>query len=34
VEFGYRHLSLEKELENVTLKMDQFGPLIGLNARF
>jgi hypothetical protein len=34
VEFGYRHLSLEKELDNLTLEMDQSGPLIGLNARF
>ena len=34
VEFGYRHLSFEKELDRVTLEMDQSGPLIGLNARF
>ena len=34
VEFGYRHLSIEKELERVTLTMEQSGPLIGLSARF
>lgn len=34
VEFGYRHLSIEKDLDNVTLQMDQAGPLIGVTARF
>jgi hypothetical protein len=34
VEFGYRHLSIEKELDRATLNMDQAGPLIGVTARF
>lgn len=34
VEFGYRHLSIEKDLDNVSLKMEQSGPLVGLTAHF
>lgn len=34
VEFGYRHLSIEKDLDTISLTMDQSGPLIGLSARF
>ena len=34
VEFGYRHLSIEKNIDSVSLTMEQFGPLIGLTARF
>lgn len=34
VEFGYRHLSVDKDLENATLEMDQYGPLVGVSLRF
>ncbi|MGI1664238.1 porin family protein [Palleronia sp. KMU-117] len=34
VEFGYRHLSIEKDLDRATLNMDQAGPLVGVTARF
>lgn len=34
VEFGYRHLSIEKDLDNGTLNYDQSGPILGVTARF
>ena len=34
VEFGYRHLSIEKDLDNANVNLDQSGPLIGVTARF
>lgn len=34
VEFGYRHLSIEKDLDNGTVNLDQSGPLVGVTARF
>ncbi|MGI1662798.1 hypothetical protein ACRDNQ_11210 [Palleronia sp. KMU-117] len=34
VEFGYRYLSIDKDLENATIELDQFGPLVGITARF
>ena len=34
VEFGYRYLSIEKEFDNATVKLDLSGPVIGVTARF
>ena len=34
VEVGYRHLSIEKDLDNARIELDQSGPLIGVSARF
>jgi opacity protein-like surface antigen len=34
IEAGYRHLSIEKELDNADVNLDQSGPLIGVTARF
>jgi hypothetical protein len=34
VEFGCRHLSIDKDLENATVEMDQSGPLVGISLRF
>jgi opacity protein-like surface antigen len=34
VEFGYRYMSIEKELDNATVNLDLSGPLIGVTARF
>lgn len=34
VEAGYRHLSIEKDLDNARVELDQSGPLIGVTARF
>jgi opacity protein-like surface antigen len=34
VEFGYRHLSIDKDLKNATVEMDQYGPLVGVSLRF
>ena len=34
LEFGYRHLSIDKELDNADVELDQSGPLFGVTARF
>lgn len=34
VEFGYRHLSFEKDFDSTTIEFDQSGPVIGVSARF
>ena len=34
VEAGYRHLSIEKELDRTDVTLEQSGPLLGLTARF
>lgn len=34
LEFGYRHLSIEKELDNANVDLDLSGPLLGVTARF
>lgn len=34
IEAGYRHLSIEKELDRADVTLEQSGPLIGVTARF
>jgi hypothetical protein len=34
VEAGYRHLSIEKDLDNARVDLDLSGPLVGITARF
>ena len=34
LEFGYRHLSIEQDLDGAAIDLQQSGPLIGVTARF
>jgi opacity protein-like surface antigen len=34
IEAGYRHLSIDKDLDNSDVTLEQSGPLIGVTARF
>jgi opacity protein-like surface antigen len=34
VEFGYRHLSIDKSIDDINVEIEESGPLLGVTARF